>query len=170
MPFKTSYNAGLGQPAFNIAGVDTIARVAIGTICKGFDDLLGEGEFIYLPGAAGTLAADHVVFDLLPSGPTTTRSSSTANANSGLPSAVAVAAVPAGSYGWYQVSGVAVVNVAAGTVAGRPYLTATAGTLSVSAVAGSQLIGARVSSASGTPAVGQAYLTLQRPAVQGQIT
>ena len=169
MPFKTSYNAALGQPSISMAGVDTIARVAIGTILKGFDDLLGEGEFIYLPGAAGVLAGDHVMYDLLPSGPTVTRST-TGQANTGQQTAVAVSAVGAGSYGWFQISGVAVVNVIAGTVAGRAFLSATAGQLSSTATAGAQLLGARLSSATGTPAVGQSYMTLNRPAVQGQIT
>lgn len=170
MPFKTSYNAALGQPVITLAGVNTVARVAIGTIVKGFDDLLGEGEFIYLPGAAGVLAGDHVVFDLLPGAASVTRSTSAGQANSAQPSAVAVAAVPAGSFGWYQVSGVAIVNVAAGTAAGRAFLTATPGSVSNTAVAGSQLVGARLSSAVDVPAPGQAYMTLTRPAVQGQIT
>lgn len=169
MPFKTSYNSALGMPSINLAGVDTVARVAIGTIVKGFDDLMGEAEFMYLPGVAGTLAGDHVLFDLAPGAATTTRST-TANANAGQPSAVAVAAVPAGSFGWYQISGVAVVNVIAGTAVGRPFLSATAGSLSSTAAAGSHLIGARLSTAIGVPAAGQAYLTLTRPAVQGQIT
>lgn len=168
MPFKTSYNSGLGQPSFSLAGVDTIPRVAIGTICKGFDDLLGEAEFIYLPGAAGTLAGDHALFDLLPTAPTTTRSS-TANANSGQPSAVALAAVPAGSYGWYQISGVAVTNCTAAGV-GRAFLSATVGQVTNVSTAGCQLLGARISSPLGTPAPGQVYLTLTRPSVQGQIT
>lgn len=170
MPFKTSYNAALGQPSINLAGVDTYARVAIGTIVKGFDDLLGEGEFMYLPGAAGVLAGDHVVFDLLPGAASVTRSTAAGQVNSAQPSAVAVAAVPAGSFGWYQVSGVAVVNVVAGSAAGRAFLSATAGALTSTAAAGVHLLGARLSSAVGNPAAGQAYITLARPAVQGQIT
>jgi len=169
MTFKTSYNAALGMPSVDLRSVDTVARVAIGTILKGFDDLLGEGEFMYLPGVAGTLAGDHVLFDLAPGAATTTRST-TGNANTGQPSAVAVAAVGAGQYGWYQVSGVAIVNVIGGTVAGRPFLSATAGSLSSTAAAGAHLIGARLSTAAGVPAASQAYLTLTRPAVQGQIT
>jgi len=172
MPFKTSYNAGLGQPPINLLGVDTAPKygVAIGTILKGFDDLLGEAEFIYLPGAANVIAGDHVVYDLLPGAVSVSRSSVAANANTGWPSAVAVAAVPAGSFGWYQISGVAVVNVAAGSAAGRAFLTATAGQLSNSPQAGSQLLGARLSTAIGTPAAGQSYMTITRPSVQGQIT
>jgi len=169
MPFKTSYNAALGQPAFNLAGVDTVARVAIGRIERGFDDLLGEGEFIYLPGVAGTLAGDHVVFDLLPGAATTARSTAGTAANTGFPTAVALVPVPLGSFGWFQISGVAIVNVVAGTVAGRAHLSATPGQLASAATAGAQLLGARLSSAAGVPAAGQAYLTLTRPAVQSQI-
>lgn len=170
MPFKTSYNAPLGQPAFDLKGVDTVARMAIGSVMKVYDDLLGEAEFIYLPGVAGTLAGDHVVYDLLPGAPTSTRSTAAGQANSGSVSAVAQAAIGAGQFGWYQISGVAIVNVVAGTVAGRAFLSATAGQLTSTAAAGAQLIGSRISSAVGVPAAGQAYVTLNRPAVQGQIT
>ncbi len=169
MPYKTSYNAALGQPAIALGGIDIVARVAIGRIEKGFDDLLGEGEFIYLPGTAGLLAGDHVVYDMLPGAASVTRSSS-ANANAGQPSAVAVGAVPAGSFGWFQISGVAPVNVAAGSVAGRAFLSATAGQLTSTQANGVGLLSARLSSAAGSPAPGQAYFTLNRPTVQGQIT
>lgn len=170
MPFKTSYNMALGQPSFALNGVDTLARVAIGTIVKGYDDTLGEAEFMYLPGVAGLLAGDHCWFDLLPGAPSVTRSLAATTANSGLPTCVALTAVPAGSYGWFQISGVAAVNVAAGNVAGRVYDNAVAGQLSSTALAGAQLLGARFSTAIGTPTASQAYMTLTRPAMQSQIT
>lgn len=167
MVWKTSYNAGLGQPVVSLAGVHAFPRVAVGTIIKGYDDLMGEGEFIYLPGVAGLTAGDHVVYDLMPGAPTVTRSS-TANANAAQQSAVAVIAIPAGSYGWYQISGVAIVNVVPGSVAGRAFLSATAGQLSSTQANGSGILSARLSSAAGTPVGGQAYITMSRPFVQGQ--
>lgn len=170
MVFKTSYNAALGQPAFNLNGVDTTPRVAIGTILKGYDDVLGEGEFIYLPGVASCAAGDVVVYDLLPGGPTTTRVTAAGQPNSGQLVTVAVVAVPAASYGWFQISGVAIVNVIAATAAGRAFLSATAGQLTSVAAAGVQLVAARLSSAIGTPSATQAYLTLSRAAIQSQIT
>lgn len=170
MPFKTSYNAGLGQPTINLAGVDTVAKVAIGTIVKGFDDTLGEGEFIYLPGAASVAAGDTVTIDLTPGANAVVRTTAAGQVNSGWSLGVAVAAVPAGSFGWFQISGVAIANVIGGTAIGRAFLSATAAQLTSVAAAGVQVLGARILSAVGTPAAGQSYVQLNRPIVQGQIT
>lgn len=171
MAFKTSYNAGLGQPAIDLRGVDTTPRVAIGTVLKGFDDLFGEGEFMYLPGTAGTLAGDAVSYDLAPGAATTTRALAANTANRGFSIAFAVAAVPGGSFGWYQVSGLVVANVNANAVAGTGVgIGNTAGQVSSTLNAGAQLVGARMSSNGGTPAAGQAYITINRPATQTQIT
>lgn len=167
MAYKTSYNAALGMQAFSVTAVDTIQRDAIGTILRGFDDLLGEGEFMYLPGAAGLLSGDAVVVDMLPGAQSVTRAS-TAQANAGQMFAIAQTAVPAGSYGWFQVSGCAIANVVAGTVAGRAMLSATVGALSSAPSNGAQIIGGRITSAAGTPLAGQAYVTLNRPSVQSQ--
>jgi hypothetical protein len=170
MTFKTGANAALGVAAFILAAVDVTPKVPVGTIAKAYDDTLGEAEFIYLPGVANTAAGDGIVYDLLPGGQAITRSLAATHVNSGQPFAVALVAVPAGSYGWFQISGVAIVNVTAASAAGKAFLTATAGNLNSAAVAGVQVLGARLSSAIGTPAANQAYLTLNRPFVQGQIT
>lgn len=169
MTFKTSYNAALGVPSLTLAGVDTTAKMVVGTVVKGFDDLQGEADFIYLPGVAGTLAGDVVTFDLMPGGQLTVRAT-TASANTGRSIAVALTAVSAGSFGWYQITGAAIVNAVAGTVAGGMYLSATAGSVTSTAAAGVQVGGARINSALGVPAAGQVYATLNRPAVQTQIT
>lgn len=170
MPFKTSYGAALGMPAINLTGVDTVRAVAIGTVMTGFDDVQGEGQFIYLPGVAACVLGDVVTYDLLPSAPTVTRALAAGGANTGLPIAVAIAAVPAGSFGWFQISGVAEVNVIAATAAGRAFLSATAGQLTSVAAAGAQLLNARISVAVGTPRAGVSYVTIARPSVQSQIT
>ena len=170
MAFRTSYNPGLGMPNIDLSGVDTVARVAIGTIVKGFDDLLGEGEFIYLPGAASVGAGDMVLYFLDPSGPSTSRIQLGAHANSGLPVAWAVAAVPAGSFGWFQISGCVIANAAAGTAASRAFIGAGNGQVSNTASAGAQVLGARITSSVGTPRAGAVYLTASRPSIQGQIT
>lgn len=171
MPFKTSYDSALGMPSITLSGVDTVKRVALGTIVKGYDDTLGEAEFIYLPGAANVVAGDWVMYDLLPSAPTVTRLTSALGANKGRPVAVAVAATGAGTYGWYQVGGVAAANVLAAFAAGSTvFTTATGGSVDDTAVAGGQILGAFGSGAIGTPAAAQAYVTLNRPFLQGQIT
>lgn len=173
MPFKTGPNAALGVPPITgtPAGVpDTTPVVPVGTIVTMVDEVQGPGEFIYLPGVASLAANDIVLYDLPPAGVTVTRHSNATGSNSGRPVAVAQAALTATQYGWYQISGVAVVNAVAGTVAGVCMATATTGSVGNTADAGDQILNARISSAVGTPAAGKAYLTMNRPFVQGQIT
>lgn len=168
--FRTAANAALGLPDFNPAVVDDTAKIKVGTIAKAFDETQGEGEFIYLPGVASCAEGDFVVYDLVPGSQAIARAVAATHAGKGRPVAVAMAAVVAGKYGWFQISGVAVGNVAASFAAGSMvFLTSTAGTVDDAAVNGAQVLGAHGSSAIGTPDSGQAYITLNRPFVQGQI-
>lgn len=170
MTFKTATNAAIGLPTFDINSVDVVAKVPVGTIARAYDDTLGDAEFIYLPGVAGLTAGDMVAYDLLPAGQAVVRSLAATHVNTGQPCAVALVAIPALSFGWYQISGVAIVNVTAASAAGKAFLTATAGQLNSAAVAGVQVLGARLSSAINVPSANKSYLTLNRPFVQGQIT
>jgi hypothetical protein len=170
MTFKTATNAAIGLPTFDINSVDVVAKVPVGTIARAYDDTQGDAEFIYLPGAAGIVAGDLAVYDLLPAGQTTVRSLAATHVNTGQPCAVAIAAVGAGQFGWFQISGVAIVNVTAASAAGKAFLTATASQLNSAAVAGVQVCGARLSSAINVPSANKSYLTLNRPFIQGQIT
>lgn len=166
--WKSGANAPLGQP--NPGQVDDTAKVAIGTIGTFFDETQGEGKFIYLPGVANTVAGDIVIMDLTPGAQTTTRLAKDAANNSGRPVAFASAAIVATKFGWYQIEGVAIVNVVAGTAAGVMMNTATTGSVGNTADAGDQVLNARVLTAVGTPAANQSYAHIQRPFVQGQIT
>jgi hypothetical protein len=171
MAFKTAANAALGIPgAYGLTpGVpDTAPGVAIGTIAKFYDDVQGEGEFIYLPGAANVAAGDIVIYDVLAG--TVTRHSNATGTNSGRQVAFAIQALPANTYGWYQIEGLAIVSVVAGTVAGSMMGTATAGSVGNTADAGDQILNARIVSAAGTPLANKAYAQINRPFVQGQIT
>lgn len=171
MGIRTSFNAGLGVPNLNLLDTDAVAKYPIGTIVRGWDDVLNiENEYIYLPGVAATVANDVVVYDLAPAGPTTTRLVNNAQNNSGRPVAVALAASVATMYGWYQISGLATVNATAASAAGAMNATATAGSVNSAADAGDQIIGARLSTAVGTPSAGKAYATISRPCMQSQIT
>lgn len=167
MVWKTSYNAALGMPAFTLGAVDTTPKVAIGTIVKAYDDSFGEGEFIYLPGVASLLAGDAIFYDLLPGGQSVTRA---LLVNSGQSIAFALVAVPAGSYGWYQLSGVAIANATAAGAGLPAYYSGTAGSIRTTAAPGLQINNARISSALNTPATGQCYVTINRPNMQTQIT
>lgn len=166
--WKPASNAPLGLPV--PGNVDTAAKVQVGTIAKFYDDTLGEGEFIYLPGVAATVAGDIVEYDLAPAAQVTVRHSNATASNSGRPIAFATAAIVATMFGWYQIGGVAIVNTTAAQAAGVMMATATAGSVANGADAGDQILNARLSTATGTPAALQAYATIQRPFVQGQIT
>lgn len=80
---------------------------------------------------------------------------------------VMAAAIPAGSWGWVTVGGVASVLVSGTVAIGQaPYLTATPGTLSSTVVAGDEVFGAVFSSANGVPSAGLARISLSGPSVQ----
>ncbi len=169
---KISYGGALGQQSFNVLDVDTVRKVAIGTTIRGYSDTFGEGTFIYLPGAAGVVVAgDLLAYDMLPSNPTVTRLIAGAGVNnSGRPVVVAVTAIGTGQFGWYQIRGVAVVNAIAGTAIGAAFASATTGSVTSTAAAGAQILGARISSAVGTPSAGRCFVTLNTPCMQSQIT
>lgn len=170
MAFKTAANSALGIAGFNLTDIDVVAKVPIGTIVKGYDDVQGEGEFIYLPGVAAVAAGDAVLYDLAPAAQATVRHSNATGSNSGRPVAFALNACVAGQFGWFQIGGVAIVSTVAGTVAGVMMGTATVGSVGNTADAGDQILGARISTAVGTPAANKSYATINRPYVQGQIT
>lgn len=168
---KTGGNAQLGLQDFTLNAVDTSAKVGIGTICRAYDDTTGsEGEYIYLPGAANVAQGDCVEYDLTPGAISVTRHSNATASNSGRPVAFAVTAIGAGSFGWYQIGGCAIVSAVGGTVAGVAMGTATAGSIGNAADAGDQILGARILTAVGTPIANKSYALINRPFVQGQIT
>lgn len=171
MAWKTGANAPLGLPnAIQPITPDITPLVPIGTVAWFVEDTLGPAQLIYLPGSGVTLnPGDVVVYDLVPGAVAVLRPSSPGPANMGRPLAVCLAIIPTGSYGWFQITGVAIVNALAGTVAGPIMLTATPGAVSNVVIAGSQVLPGRVVSAVGTPAVGKAYMTIDHSYVQGQI-
>jgi hypothetical protein len=144
-----------------IADTSTTQNLPIGTRIKAIDPNLGEGEFIYLKGLASTAIGELVIFDQYAN--TTTR----AVAGSRGPAAVAMSANVASQYGWYQISGAAVIKT--GTVSANDpvYVTATAGSVDNSVVSGDKLDGARFKTADGTPSAGFAYCQLARPSLNG---
>jgi hypothetical protein len=166
--WKSAGNAPLGQST--PGGVEITPTARIGQTAKFFDDTLGEGTFIYLPGVANTLAGDLVQFDATPGAPVTIRNTSANGANSGRPVAVACVAAGAGTYSWYQIGGAAIVNAIAGAAPGPMFSSATPGAVGSAAVAGAQILSARIETPLGTPAAGQVYAVLNSPLLQGQIT
>ncbi len=124
--------------------IDTAKMHPLGTRAK---DTSGN-EYIYLQGVASTVAGDWVTFD---EDGITTRSLANAVGRVG----VAMAAIVASSYGWYQIAGKNTIAkaVSGGAAAANValYLTATAGTVDDVDVVGDMIVGAlnRVAESSG---------------------
>lgn len=144
-----------------IAVTDTTQNHALGTIVTAIDPTYGAGEFVYLKGLASTAVGSAVIFDQY-AGTTTL-----ATAGSRGAVGVAMSANVASQYGWYQISGSAVVKT--GTVAaGAPaYVTATAGTLDDAVVSGDKINGFVYKTANGTPSAGLATAQIERPSLNG---
>lgn len=169
----------------NVAGTQAWDAVSstplhpLGTVRRFQDStsLAGSGgqggiEAIYLAGASSTIAGSVVTYN--PRQGTTTLVP-TSNKNLGYPVAVAAAATnTTGSYGWYQIGGVALVAKDAndfGTAAKVYASTATAGYATASATSGAQILGAiTANSASVSSTTSTIYVTLDRPHLQGVVT
>jgi len=144
----------------------------LGDIVKAVDPVYGVGEFIYLLGVAATVVGSVVTYDGANAGvPTFQSALAPSTANLDEPLAVAMAATGAGQYGWYQISGSAVVATNGTLVAGPgPVYLAGNGQVTSTAAAGKQVMNARNETATGTPAANQAVVKINRPFAQGAIT
>jgi len=150
-----------------IAVTDTTQNHALGTIVTATDPTYGTGEFIYLKGIASTAIGTMVDYDQYLG----TTALSPATAGTG-PVAVAMSANVALQYGWYQIDGAAVVKAPNAMVVGADVfsLAATPGSVDDAAVAGEQILNAKVSTTTGTPSTGFGVIQINRPFHQGQIT
>lgn len=139
--FQITNPQNIPQPIHSISATP---MVPVGTIVNGYDGIQGAGEFCYMIGVASTVAGSLVTYDHLFQ---TTLDAATANFSA--PKAVAMAPTLAGQYGWYQVSGTALVANNATAVAGNAFAKAS-GQIGSAAVAGTQIMGARIAVANGT--------------------
>ncbi|MEM5734263.1 hypothetical protein AAEI00_21640, partial [Shewanella algae] len=73
------------------------------------DPVYGGGKFIYMKGVASTVVGSLVTWDASETTPSYQTALAVAAANAGQQYAVATAAILAGQYGWYQVSGTDIV-------------------------------------------------------------
>ena len=144
-----------------IAVTDTTQNHPLGTIVTAVDPTYGAGEFVYLKGVASTAVGSAVIFDQY-AGTTTL-----ATAGSRGAVGVSMSANVASQYGWYQISGSAVVKTGT-VVAGAPaYVTATAGTLDDAVVSGDKVDGFVYKTANGTPSTGLSTAQIERPSLNG---
>lgn len=149
-----------------IAVTDTTQNHALGTIVFAEDPTYGAGEFIYLKGVASTVVGSMVDYDSYLA--TTALSPATGGVG---PVAVAMSANVASQYGWYQITGIAAVKAPNAMTVGADVfsLAATPGSVDDAAVNGEQILGAKVSTTTGTPSSGLALIEINRPFHQGQI-
>lgn len=148
----------------SFTNVDSVQKYPLGMIVRGIDPTLGGGEFIYLKGVGSTAAGSVVTYDL--SDGSTTLAPATAGL--GCAVAVAMAATIASTYGWYQISGYAKVNCSTCASGGLALYLAGSGALTTSAANGKEVLGILSGTATGTPATGFIYATINRPVAQGQ--
>lgn len=167
MSYKIAENQ-IGMPA--LTDISTTQKLPLGTVAKIVDNdetVPHSGEAIYLKSSGTWLVGSLVDYDThLATAPL-----SPATAGVG-PVAVALAAVPSGSFGWAQIQGRAAVKAPNAMSAGADVfmLAATPGSVDDAAVAGEQILNAKVSTTTGTPSSGLAYIEIERPFHQGQIT
>lgn len=171
------YKSGLLQIANVDTGITTANGTAaiptppnvLGSVIRAFDPTYGEGEFIMLVGVASTVVGSLVTYNT-----TTYQTALSPNtANLAQPVAVAMSANTAGTFGWYQIEGLAVVKKTAVAVnAGVPvYQSATTGRVMPTAASGKQVLGARTANlATVASTVSTVIVSINRPHMQGQTT
>ena len=151
-----------------ISGTDTVQNHPLGTIVRANDPTYGDGEFIYLLGVASTTVGSVVTYDA------STYQTVLCAVGGNIPRAIAVAmSANLGTYyGWYQISGQAVVaktatvSLAAGAAVGVLTTGLIAGTGT-----GKEITGAVVAAvASNTAGRVTVKVMIARPTKQGRIT
>jgi hypothetical protein len=159
----------IGAPI--LTDTDTTKKVPLGTIIRAFDSTYGEGEFIYLLGVASTEVGSVVSYNATTY--QTALITVTNGKNKGVPVAVAMSANLGTYYGWYQISGNAVIKKTSVAVTPQVpvFISATSGRIKVLASAGQQILGAMTANlATIVTTTSTVVVTLNRPHTQGQIT
>lgn len=162
------HNLAGAQP---IADISTTQNHPLGTKVDATDPTYGAGEFIYMLGVASTTTGDVVTYNATTH--QTALLTTTNGENKGVPVAVAMGANVASSYGWYQVSGNAVVKKTGVAVTPQVpiFISATAGKIKVLASSGQQILGAMTANLTTiVTTTSTVVVTINRPHTQGQIT
>ena len=162
----------IGAP--NIESHETTEHVPIGTIVaatgrplSGTGSRRSTGEFIYLRGVASTQEGELVRYTA--ANGVTVRNTETAGA--AWPLAVAMAATVANEFGWYQISGYALVRKTAVPIAGgsKLYQSETVGSVEAVASATFEVHGCRVAATTSTSTSATYVLAyINRPHMEGQ--
>lgn len=162
-------------PVENTLGIQPIALNSttqnhpLGTIVRAYDPTFGQGEFIYLLGVASTVVGLMMTYNAT-TYQTTIRPTTAGNTG---PIAIAMSANVASQFGWYQITGLAVVKKTAVQVAPQlaVYQSGTAGRVSVTSTAGEQILGARGANLTTvTSTVSTLVVLINRPAGKNTLT
>ncbi len=162
-----SIDSGVTQA--NASSATPTPPAALGTIVRANDPTYGDAEFILLAGVASTVVGSVVTYNTV----SYTTTLSAVGGNVPQPIAIAMSAnASASTFGWYQISGTAVVkkqctvSLAAGAAVGVLSTGLIAGTAT-----GKEIEGAIVSAvASATAGRTTVRVLLNRPNKQGRIT
>lgn len=154
-------------PPNQVTAIPTPPAV-LGMIARAKDPTFGEGEFICLAGVASTVVGSLVTYNT--TSYTTTLCPSTANLAQ--PVAVAMSAnAAATTFGWYQISGVAVIKKTAVKVSPNValFISGTAGRVMPTVASGKELLGVRTANAATVAsATSTINAIMDRPHAQGQ--
>lgn len=151
-----------------IADTSTTQNHSVGKIVRATDPTLGGAEFIYLKGIGSTVVGSVVTYDTS----TFTTTLSAVGGNIPRPVAIAMSANVASQWGWYQISGIAVVkkqctvSLAAGAAVGVLSTGLIAGTGSGKEISGA-VVHAVASATAGRTTV---QVVVNRPHKQGRVT
>ena len=166
MPIANT-DAGITPP--NGSTVIPSPPMYAGMIVKATDPTYGMAEFILLLGVGSTIAGSLVRYNRA----TFATVLVTATAVQAMPVAVAMAAnTSTSTWGWYQISGTAVLAKTAVIVLPdvAVYISATAGKVKALASAGLQVVACRSQLATTASASGTVLVTINRPHLQSQVT
>lgn len=153
-----------------IAETSTVKNHNLGTIIRATSATYGQGEFIYLLGVASTEVGAIVIYNA-----TTYQTALVTVTNGkgkGTAVAIAMSANVAAGYGWYQISGNAVMKKTSVAVTPQVpiFISATTGRIKVLLSAGQQILGAQTANlATIVTTTSTVVVTINRPHTQGQI-
>lgn len=162
----TSTDAGI-TPANGSTVIPTPPMTA-GMIVRATDPTYGEGEFILLYGVASTIVGSLVRYNAV-SFQTVLVTNTTVQDT---PVAVAMSANTGTNWGWYQISGTAVLAKTAVIILPNVavYISGTAGKVKALASAGLQVVACKSQLVTTASASGTVLVTINRPHLQSQIT
>lgn len=150
-----------------IADTSTVQLLPLGTRIRaqdGASTAYGVGEFIYLKGVASTVVGSVVTYNQ------DDHSTALIVANAIGPVAFAMSACVASEFGWYQIYGKAVADVAAGFADNANCYTSSTGVIDDTIVAGDLIKNCKGASAIDTPSTGLAEVEIQYPFVDDGLT